>query len=176
MLTTLEDEMIIAKPLVADDFEALYKVASDPLIWEQHPNKNRYQKEVFKTFFDGAMASQGALLVIDKQSGEIAGCSRFYDWNEADKSILIGYTFFARKFWGQGYNLRLKDLMLQHAFQRADIVIFHIGASNFRSQKSIVKLGAIKIGAEEVTYYGEEPKLNFIYRIQKSDYHSTGKS
>lgn len=166
----LEDEIIIAQPLKADDFEALFKVASDPKIWDQHPNKNRYQRDVFKTFFEGALASGGALLVIDKKSEEIAGCSRFYDWDETKKSILIGYTFFAKKFWGRGYNLRLKNLMLHHAFQFAQTVIFHIGATNFRSQKSITKLGAVKTGEQEIKYYGEAPKLNFIYSIEKESF------
>ena len=49
-------------------------------------------------------------------------------------------------------------------------IIFHIGASNFRSQKAIEKLGAIKIDEFEVEYFGEEPKLNYIYEISKENY------
>lgn len=166
----LENDLIIARPLRDEDFKSLYSAASDPLIWAQHPNKNRYKREVFKTFFEGAMKSGGAFIVYDKKSGEVIGSSRFYDFNGETKEILIGYTFFIRKYWGKEMNHALKRLMLNHAFQFAEKVIFHIGAGNIPSQKSIAKLGAVKIGEQEVQYFGEAPKLNFVYEIRKQNY------
>ncbi len=166
----LENDLLIAKPLREEDFESLYSAASDPLIWAQHPNRNRYKREVFKTFFEGAMNSGGAFIVYDKKSGEVIGSSRFYDFNAEKKEIFIGYTFFVRKCWGKGINHALKRLMLNHAFQFAEKVIFHIGAENIPSQKSIAKLGAVKIGEQEVQYFGETLKLNFVYEIRKQDY------
>lgn len=170
----LEDDIIRVEPLRKEDFERLYKVASDPEVWANHPNKNRYKRVVFTTFFEGAMQSGGAFLVTDKKSGEVIGSSRFYDWNPEDKSLLIGYTFFAKERWGRGFNHRLKRLMLQHAFRFADRVIFHIGAINIPSQKSITKLGAIKTGELEVKYFGEDPKLNYVYEITKEKFMGEG--
>lgn len=166
----LENEFVKIQPLQSTDFEVLYSIASDPLIWEQHPNKDRYKKEVFENFFKGAIESGGAFLVFDKQTGEAIGSSRYYDYKQEDKSVLIGYTFFARSHWGSKYNPALKKLMLQHAFQYVDRVIFHIGADNVRSQKAIERLGASKIEELEVEYYGEETKLNFVYAINKTDW------
>jgi len=165
---TLEDTLVKLVPLKEDDFEKLYQVASDPLVWEQHPNKNRYQKDVFKTFFEGAITSKGAFLILDIQTGEVIGSSRYYDLDEDNKSIAIGYTFFARKHWGKGHNPAAKALMLKHAFTYFDNVIFHIGAENIRSQIAIQRIGATKIGELEMKYYGEETKLNFVYGIEKS--------
>lgn len=167
---THENEFIKIQPLKESDFETLYGIASDPLIWEQHPNKDRYKREVFETFFKGAIESGGAFLVFDKQTGEAIGSSRFYDYNSENKSVLIGYTFLARSHWGGKYNPALKNLMIQYAFQFADSVIFHIGANNVRSQKAIEKLGAKKINELEVEYYGEPSKLNFVYEIKKEDW------
>lgn len=163
----LKNEFIQLFPLQQDDFEALYTVASDPLVWEQHPNKLRYQREVFQNFFEGAIQSQGAFLIRDVQTNEVVGSSRFYDFDENDNSILIGYTFIGRKFWGKDYNKSLKKLMLDYAFQYVDKVYFHIGAQNYRSQKAIEKIGAIKVDEQEVEYYGEEAKMNYIYQIKK---------
>lgn len=165
---TLQNDLVILSPLESEDFEALYKAASDPKIWEQHPNKDRWQREVFLKFFEGAMESGGAFKIIDKASGEIAGSTRFYNYDEAGKSILIGYTFYATKFWGKGLNPAAKKLMLDHIFQYVDKVHFHVGATNFRSQIAIKRLGAKKIGEETVAYYGEPPKLNFVYEIKKT--------
>jgi RimJ/RimL family protein N-acetyltransferase len=163
----LESNLIRLQPLQETDFEALYTVASDPLIWEQHPNKNRYQRDVFKTYFEGAMESKGALLVLEKGTGEIVGCSRFYDFTPESKSILIGYTFIARKFWGRSYNRSMKELMMNHAFQFVDTILFHIGANNIRSQKAIERIGATKQRELAVAYHGEPEKLNFEYVITK---------
>jgi RimJ/RimL family protein N-acetyltransferase len=164
---TLENEFMKIQPLKETDFEMLYAVASDPLLWEQHPNKDRYKREIFEIFFKGAIESGGAFLVLDKQTGDVIGSSRFYDYNLENRSILIGYTFFARSHWGSKYNPSLKTLMMDHAFQFVNVVIFHIGANNVRSQKAIERLGALKTDEVEVKYYGEESKLNFVYEIKK---------
>jgi RimJ/RimL family protein N-acetyltransferase len=168
---TLINDFIKLVPLAKDDFEKLYQVASDPLIWEQHPTKNRYQREIFEIFFTGAMESKGAFIVIDAKTNEPIGSSRFYDLNEADGTIMIGYTFLARHCWGLEYNKALKSLMLNHAFNFVDSVLFHIGASNIRSQKAIEKLGAIKLGEEDITYSGEmQANKNCIYKIDKASW------
>jgi len=167
---TLENELIAVVPLKADDFEKLYAVASDPLIWEQHPNKDRYKREVFENFFKGAMESGGAFIVYDKATGNVAGSSRYYELNEESSSVAVGYTFIGRDFWGKGHNAALKKLMLDYAFQFVDKVILHIGATNFRSQKATEKLGAVKISEIDVAYYGEPIKWNFEYQIDKSNW------
>ncbi len=166
----LQNNLILLQPLQMIDFEALYKTASDPLIWEQHPNKNRYQREAFQNYFEGAIQSGGALMAIDKQTNEIAGCSRFYDYNEAEQSVFIGYTFLARKFWGKQYNPAMKNLMINHAFQFVNTVLFHIGAENIRSQIAISRVGATKRREVIVAYYGEPDKHNFEYELRKEDW------
>jgi RimJ/RimL family protein N-acetyltransferase len=163
----LENDVLRLQPLQPGDLEVLYAVASDPLIWEQHPNKNRWQRAEFEKYFEGAIQSKGALLVLDKQSGAIAGCSRYYDYNEAEKSILIGYTFIARQFWGGRFNPVMKKLMIDHAFGFVDTVLFHIGAYNIRSQTAIGRLGAVKAREIPVAYYGEAATLNFEYALSK---------
>jgi RimJ/RimL family protein N-acetyltransferase len=161
---TLENDIVKLVPLKKQDFEALYSVASDPLIWEQHPNKERHKREVFQNFFNGAL-EHGALLIYDNQLNKLIGSTRFYDLDQENKSIVIGYTFFAREYWGGTYNQSVKKLMIDYAFQHLEQVLFHIGAQNIRSQKAIAKLGAIKIDEQHVAYYGEPEKLNFIYSI-----------
>lgn len=165
----LEDERVLLEPLKEDDFEALYAVASDPEVWAQHPNKDRWRKEVFRSFFEGAMQSKGAFRIIDKSSGATVGSTRFYDYNEQHKSIFIGYTFYGRAHWGTGLNPLVKQLMLAYIFRFVDKVYFHIGATNFRSQTAIGRLGAVKIAEEEVAYFGEPSRLNFVYEIQRPD-------
>jgi RimJ/RimL family protein N-acetyltransferase len=167
---SLQNDLIRIEPLKAIDFETLYAVASDPLIWEQHPNPDRYKREVFETFFTGAMESGGAFLVYNNTNNEVIGSSRYYDDFPDQQSIAIGYTFICRACWGSNYNRALKTLMLDHAFRFVDNVIFHIGINNVRSQKAIEKLGAQKMAIQEMRYYGEKIVPNFVYRINKEEW------
>jgi RimJ/RimL family protein N-acetyltransferase len=166
----LQNELVIATPLHATDFDELYLAASDPLVWEQHPNKNRYQPAAFENYFTGAMESGGAFLVRDTNTNQVIGSSRYSDYLPGSSTVSIGYTFFIRSHWGTGHNYALKRLMLDHIFGFVENVLFYIGAENKRSQISIVRFGAIKTGDIELAYYGETEKLNFIYSITKEQW------
>ena len=159
------NEYVCVRPLVESDFDALFAVGSDPLIWEQHPISDRYTLGQFQRYFDGALASAGALLFLDAQSQAVIGCSRFYDFDPPESLVHIGYTFFARSHWGGPYNRVTKTLMLDHAFQYVDKVHFHVGKTNVRSQKAIQKLGVTCIDERQVSYQSGQTALNLIYQI-----------
>lgn len=166
----LSNRLLHARPLVPADFEPLYEAASDPLIWEQHPNPDRYKREVFENYFKGALESGGALLVSDADTGEVIGSSRYSDYDAEGDVVSIGYTFFKRSCWGLGYNYALKKGMLDHIFRYVSTVRFYIGAVNKRSQISIERLGAVKTGEKMLAYYGEAPKLDYEYSIRREDW------
>ncbi len=140
---TLCGSLLKLRPLVAGNFEALYAAASDPLIWEQHPDRERYRREVFERFFAGAMESRGAFIAIDLGSGAVVGGSRFTGYLPAERQIEIGYTFLARECWGRGHNTEMKRLMIEHAFRFVERVRFYVGERNFRSRRAVEKLGAV---------------------------------
>jgi RimJ/RimL family protein N-acetyltransferase len=166
----IRNENVVLKPLKESDFEDLFSQAADEEVWNQHPNKNRYKREVFENFFSGALESKGAFVIIDKFSNQIIGSTRFYDFNEEDNSIFIGYTFYGKAFWGKNYNSQVKKLMLDYIFQFVVSVNFHVGNENFRSQKAMGKLGAQNMGELNVAYFGEESRTNILYRIKKEDW------
>ena len=138
----LEGPTLHLRPLLQDDCDALYTVASDPLIWAQHPSPLRYQRAVFQMWFEEALASCGALVAIDQRYGKVIGTSRYFEWKESQGEVAIGYTFLARSHWGGVINAELKRLMLHHAFQWAHTVWFHVVVQNVRSQKVMEKIGA----------------------------------
>ena len=143
---TLRGVLVELRPLRAEDFDQLFAVASDPLIWEQHPARDRYQPEVFRALFQESLASHGALVALDRKNGKIIGSSRYHGYNAESSEIEIGWSFLARSHWGGAYNREMKQLMLRHAFQFVKRVIFVIGLQNLRSQKAIEKLGAVRVG------------------------------
>jgi len=143
----LKGELLELRPLRAEDFRDLYSVAADPLIWEQHPNKDRHKEEVFKVFFQEALDSGGALIAIDSKDGQVIGSSRFHGYDKEKSEIEIGWTFLARSHWGGIYNREMKRLMLRHAFRFVKKVIFLVGPQNVRSQRAIEKIGGVRAGS-----------------------------
>jgi N-acetyltransferase len=143
----LKGELLGLRPLRPEDFHDLYAVASDPLIWAQHPIKDRYKEEVFKAFFREALESGGASIAIDSQNGRVIGSSRFHGYDPEKSEIEIGWTFLARSHWGGIYNREMKQLMLRHAFQFVNRVVFLVGPQNLRSQRAMEKIGGVRVGS-----------------------------
>lgn len=158
---TLRGRLLTLRPLGSKDWDELYAVASDPLIWEQHPANDRYQLDVFQAFFREGLESGGALAAIDNRDGKIIGSSRFHGYNEQNSEIEIGWTFLARSHWGGTYNGEMKQLMLRHAFQFVNNVIFAIGPENFRSRRAVEKIGGVHAGSRE----DANGRTNVVYRI-----------
>lgn len=163
----LEGDLIIIRPLNENDFDELFKVAKDPLIWELHPNEERCTVGGFRTFFDESLQSQGALVVIDKLTMTIIGSSRFKKLINCQDSIEIGWSFLAREYWGGLYNRATKLLLINYAFKACENIIFFVDKYNFRSQKAVLKLGARRqlLEANVVDNSG-----NFTYAISKKDW------
>jgi RimJ/RimL family protein N-acetyltransferase len=162
---TLKGKLIELRPLRPQDFDALFSVASDPQIWEQHPESDRYQREVFQRFFDGALESKGAFAIIEKKSGRIIGSSRYCNLDLTNREIEVGWTFLEREFWGGTYNRELKQLMLEHAFRFVDRVLFVVGEQNFRSQKALAKIGASFLKKVQLPASDGTIKTNLVFGI-----------
>ncbi|MCC6546864.1 GNAT family N-acetyltransferase [Candidatus Sumerlaeota bacterium] len=166
----LRGEAIELRPLHVNDWDALYAVACDPLIWEQHPARDRYKEEVFRQFFDDGLECGGALAAVDRATGRIIGSSRYFGYDAEQKEVEIGWTFLARSHWGGPYNREMKRLMLDHAFQFVDRVVFLIGENNMRSRRAIEKIGATLRGTRTKTdKYGNVIE-SLMYVIAKKDH------
>jgi RimJ/RimL family protein N-acetyltransferase len=165
---SLTNDLVILRPLQPGDIDHLFDVASDPLIWEQHPSKERSQRKGFELFFDEALASKGAFVIIDKISGKIIGSTRFSPVMGNKNAIEIGWTFLARKYWGGVYNKAIKKLMMDYAFTLVDHVLFFIHENNFRSQKAVEKIGAERIMQLDNVDLLPRPNASVIYRIHKN--------
>ncbi|HJQ12548.1 MAG TPA: GNAT family N-acetyltransferase [Gemmatimonadaceae bacterium] len=143
---TLTGELVELRPLKDADFDVLYAVASDPLIWEVHPEPDRYKEDVFRRFFQTAMESGGAFVVVDRKTGNVIGSSRYSHYDPDKSEIEIGWTFLARSHWGGVYNREMKRLMLRHAFQFVERVVLLVGPQNFRSRRAVEKIGGVERG------------------------------
>lgn len=171
---TLTGERLLLRPLRTYDYEEMYAVASDPLIWELHPQHDRYKDEVFREFFRVAMESGGAFAVIDRTRGNIIGSSRYHayileDGAVSNDAIEIGWTFLARAYWGGVYNREMKRLMMQHAFQFVPRVLLVIGQQNFRSQRAAEKIG----GQRTQERLDDTGKASYVYEFTRETFTRT---
>lgn len=166
---TLRGELLELRPLLHEDFEQLYAVASDPLIWEQHPAKDRHEEAVFRVLFQESLESGGALIAIDAKDRKVIGSSRFHGYDRSKREVEIGWTFLARSHWGGAFNREMKGLMLRHAFQFVDTVIFLIDPRNLRSQRALEKIGGTRLGLRP----DENGRETFVYRITARDFRKT---
>jgi RimJ/RimL family protein N-acetyltransferase len=143
----LEGRLLRLRPLRSEDFDSLFGVAADPLIWEQHPEKDRYREPVFRAFFRESLESGGALIALDNRDARVIGSSRFHGYDGESSEIEIGWTFLARSHWGGDYNREMKRLMLEHAFRHVENVVFLVDPANFRSQRAVEKIGGVRSGS-----------------------------
>lgn len=163
---TLKNELVSLRPLRLEDFDPLFQIAKDPLIWEQHPAKNRYQKEMFLDFFNDSIKSMGALVVEEVSTKKIIGGTRFKRIENTDKAVEIGWSFLSRDKWGGKYNKAFKDLMIDYALQHIDSVVFYIDVKNIRSQRAVEKLGGkIIITDSSYDHLIKQSQNDLAYRI-----------
>ena len=165
-LPTLTGEHVELRPVRAEDWSGMFAAAADPLVWADHPVRDRYKEDYFRVFFDGALASRAALTILDRRTGEIIGSSRYHGHDPDVGEIEIGWTFLRRSHWGGTYNREVKRLMLDHAFKHAGCVVFMVGETNGRSQRAVERIGAVRRPAIfERAYHGVNVR-HIVYEIR----------
>ena len=168
---TLEGERVTLRPLRADDYDALFAIAGDPAVWEQHPVHVRWREEVFIDFFKDALVNEGALVVIDRATDAIIGTSQFREGEDEDGPFAeIGWTFFSPKVWGKGINPEVKRLMIAHALSHYDRVHFKVGETNYRSRIALERIGAERTRKTHLTQYQGKRVLHLIYALTKEQF------
>lgn len=154
---SLTGALIAMRPYSDDDFDALYAVAADPLIWEVHPIPERHQRDMFRANIDDALSDNGGLSAIELATGAIVGFSRYSQRYVGDAEMEIGWTFLSRHLWGGPHNRDMKRIMLTHALAHFPRVIFRVGKDNVRSRRAMEKIGGVLIPWDEtVTALGRD--------------------
>lgn len=162
---TLRGNTIELRPLRPEDYDGVYAAAKDPLIWEQHPDRERYKPEGFRAYFQSGIDSGGAFAIIDLASGRVIGSSRYWNLKPAESEVEIGWTFLERAYWGGERNRELKRLMLQHAFRFVKRVVLTVGEHNIRSQRAVEKIGGRR---ERMESRPDNPeRMNVIFVITR---------
>lgn len=164
---TLKGPRVTVRPIQAEDWEGMFLAAANPRVWENHPVSDRYQEQVFRAFFDDALASGSAFTFVDHENDRIIGSSRYHGLDESLSEIEIGWTFLAHDYWGGSYNGEIKKLMLDHAFKFVDTVVFWVGDTNIVSMRAMEKIGGVKREKLETRVLNSISYPHIIYEIRK---------
>jgi RimJ/RimL family protein N-acetyltransferase len=164
---TLKGPRVTLRPVRPEDWDEMFAAASDPLIWEVHPERHRYEEPVFRLFFDSALETRSALTIVDNDAGKIIGSSRYFGHDPVMSEIEIGWTFLTRPYWGGAWNREIKRLMLDHAFTLVDTVIFWVGEGNLRSRRAMEKIGGVLREGIRIREYSWGPCPHVVYEIRR---------
>ena len=167
---TLSGATLLLRPLCAEDWDAVFAAASDPLIWELHPISDRYMEASFRPYFAERLSAGGTLVVIDRVIGDVIGCSSYGGLDSAASIVEIGWTFLVRSHWGGTTNAEMKRMMLAHAFRFVDTVSFRIGETNLRSQRALEKIGGVWRGETTTIEIKGVAIIHRVYTITRAGF------
>ncbi len=148
----LSSDLVVLRPLREEHFKALYHLAKDPLVWEQHQDPDRYQVKAFEEYFKVGLATKMAFAIFDTATNTIIGSSRYRIVDQELGVCEIGWSFLGRPYWGGAYNSAFKTLMVNHALKYFKIIVFYVHPNNIRSQRAMEKLGAQRQNDRENTW------------------------
>lgn len=149
----LENESVKLQPLTANDVGSLLNFSlNEPELWRYSllpaDGEDNLKKYIEFALEDRKNQKGYPFLVIDKTSGEVAGSTRFYDFQRGHNTVQLGYTWFGKKFQGTGLNKKCKFLMLEFAFDclKLDRVEFRADGNNKKSIAAMKSIGCTEEG------------------------------
>ena len=148
----LENSRVRLRPLEATDFEALKPIAFDPELWKYTLTRGDDAVSLAAYVAAAVQGRQQELrypfVIIDRRTGRLAGSTSYYNVNEAEQRLSIGYTWVGQEFQRSGLNRAAKHLLLCHAFGDlgCERVELETDARNHKSQEAMRRMGATEEG------------------------------
>src|SRR6187402_1665837 len=93
---TLEGKRVRLEPLSLDHVDGLWAAGSDPELWRL-TSARIDSREAMRAYVEAALADRNALpfCTLDRESGRVAGTTRFGNIAPEHKRVEIGWTFLA---------------------------------------------------------------------------------
>ncbi|MDP9018255.1 MAG: GNAT family N-acetyltransferase [Candidatus Eremiobacteraeota bacterium] len=147
----LQNERVRLEPLAFAHAADLFVAGNDDAVWNKAGRSNQ-MATIDGTHLYIAEALYGTpevpagvpFAVIDRQTGKAIGSTRYFDISYDHARLEIGWTWIAQAQWRTAINTNCKFLLLQYAFEHAQMnrVQFKADAENDRSRAAISRLGA----------------------------------
>jgi N-acetyltransferase len=177
----LENDVVLLRPLTANDYEHLLPFAlNEPNLWTFSlisPAGADGMKDYIAAAIDGrAKGLEYPFIVFDKRTQQYAGSTRFYDIQMHNKSMQLGYTWYGKGFQGTGLNKNCKLLLLQFAFETLGLerIEFRADNNNETSKAAMRSIGCVEEGVlrSHVSTYTSLRRNSIILSILKDEWES----
>jgi N-acetyltransferase len=149
---TLAGEYVTLEPLAVEHEAGLARAATDGELWRlwytsvAPPDRMR---DYIETALDmRTRLSAMPFVVRDNVSGDIVGCTRYFNVDATNRRLEIGHTWYAKRVQRTGVNTECKLLLLRHAFEVVHCIAveFRTHWFNHASRAAIARLGAKQDG------------------------------
>lgn len=147
----LQGQYVLLEPLQREHTAALQQAVTDGegwKLWYASVPEPAAMPEYVERAMLGAEQGNLAYAVRSLASGEIVGCTRYYDVDTVNRRALIGYTWYADAARRTPINTESKLLLLGHLFENAGAIAveFRTHFFNQASRAAIERLGAKQDG------------------------------
>ncbi|MFQ6370480.1 GNAT family N-acetyltransferase [Shewanella sp. YIC-542] len=148
----LSGEYVILEPLSMDHLPALSLAVADGELWNLWYSRVPHADDM-KGYIQAALDAEQrgealAYAVRYRESGAIVGCTRLCHWDQPNRHIEIGYTWYSKSVQRSAVNTESKLLLLSYAFETLDVIAveFRTHFHNEASRQAIARLGAKQDG------------------------------
>ncbi|MEK3912304.1 GNAT family N-acetyltransferase [Paenibacillus sp. FSL H7-0331] len=160
---TLTGKRVKLVPLEQGHVQGLFDAGNDQQIWTYLPSQMNTLEHMNELVLEALEAQENGLQVpftiMDVQTNDIMGSTRFLNISLPNKNLEIGWTWYSPKVWRTHVNTECKYLLLRYGFEELGLIRiqFRADVRNVRSNTAILRIGAKHEGTirkDRVLYSG----------------------
>lgn len=150
---TLSNEFVRLEQLSVEHSADLAEAAGDGELWRKAwyttiPAPDRVEAEIERRLELQRQGRMAPWAVVDPATGKAVGMTTYFEIDEANRRLELGYTWLGVKAQGRAINPAMKLLLLGRAFEELDAIAVALTTNfhNHQSRAAIAKLGAKQDG------------------------------
>lgn len=149
---TFNGTNVILEPLTLEHADEMRIAVQDGELWKlwftSIPSPETVEEYIQKALDMRENAGAMPFIIREKEAGKIIGCTRYFNVDETNQRLEIGYTWYSESYQRTSVNTECKYLLLTHAFEKLDAIAveFRTHWHNHRSRAAIARLGAKQDG------------------------------
>jgi RimJ/RimL family protein N-acetyltransferase len=151
-LVTLTGTKIILEPLSLEHSEEIKYAVKDGELWNLWyttiPSPDKVEDYISKALDMREKSGAMPFIVLEKESNKAIGCTRYFNIDEDNHRLEIGYTWYSKSYQRTAVNTECKYLLLTHAFEKLEAIAVELRTHwhNHKSRAAIARLGAKQDG------------------------------
>ncbi len=143
----LENDRVLLRPIQLADYDNLINFSlNEPELWKYSlisaAGQDNLQQYIELALANRLQKKEYPFVVFDKILNACAGSTRFYDIQQANRTLQLGFTWYGKNFQGTGLNKNCKFLLLEFAFEHCGMERVEFRADN-ENKRSIAAMKSI---------------------------------